>query len=876
MSGHTDTVDKPNAVLAAAISAALAPSATAVAQDTPSAASERDTIEEIIVTARKREESLQRVPFSIQAIPEAQLKRMGATGMSDYARFIPSMAWTEESPGTSTIVFRGIRVEGGSGFLTNSSSAVYVDEFPVTSMDSQPDPHLVDIARVEALAGPQGTLFGASSQSGTLRIVTNQPDPSGYEAIADVSTYTGSESATSYEVSGVLNIPLVKDKFAVRLVGFSAEDAGFIDNVFGHTPDTYSGANIPFRPVTGIVAAESGTLDNAAVVEEDWNGVEYRGARVSALWNINDDWSATGTYLYQETEVGSGFNDYNPAVGDLQTIQWNKYVRDEEWDAFSLVIKGDLGFADLVSATSYSDRQYHTTLDRTVYLKHWSTLYCANSYPNYFGGVNYYFSDPATGTLISYPRYCWGPTAQSDLTMVHDGDDWEEKFSQEFRLSHEGENFSWLLGLYFEEGDDDKIRVWGKPASNDYQDSLSLVYWETGCGSYWGAAGTHAPGASYGDPRWITCGFGDGFAPNATAAWWDQDFTDWTEKAVFGEVTWRINDQWSAVVGGRAFERDTDKYYLVENPQGRLNSTGGISVGSGTVSDFVPKVSLTYQINDTKMVYGLITQGFRAGGVNRERGNIFFPLSYDADKLTNFELGAKTQWADGTFQANVTLFHMKWDDYQLEVPDPSFIRCGEVGAVDPCSQPWQTAVFNSGDAFTEGVEATFVWLPTQGLELGLNVMFLNAENDSDVDYNLSRPGIEIPKGARLPLSPESKGSAYANYSWAANFVDAEMFVRLQWAYTGDSLNQADTNNALWPQRTLQSYDIGDLRFGIVGGDWEVNLFIENLTDERAQIATANDFEHLFSNVADGVSSYHRIYTNRPREYGVRFMKRWGD
>ena len=126
------------------------------------------------------------------------------------------------------------------------------------------------------------------------------------------------------------------------------------------------------------------------------------------------------------------------------------------------------------------------------------------------------------------------------------------------------------------------------------------------------------------------------------------------------------------------------------------------------------------------------------------------------------------------------------------------------------------------------------------------------------------------------MSPEIKGSVYGNYSWSAGFTDVEMFVRLQWAYTGDSLNQVDANNTLWPQRTLQAYNIGDLRFGIVGRDWEVNLFIENLSDERAEIATDNDFEHLFSNVQDGVSSYHRIYTNRPREYGVRFMKRWGD
>ena len=185
MSGHTDTVDRPYSVLAAAISAALVPTGYAVAQAAPSADSTKDAIEEIIVTARKREESLQRVPFSIQAIPEAQLKQMGASNLADYARFIPSMSYTETTPGFSTIVFRGIYV--GHDVLVHGSSSVYFDEFPITSLGSQPDPYLVDIARIEALAGPQGTLFGASAQSGTLRIVTNQPDPTGFEAIADSS-----------------------------------------------------------------------------------------------------------------------------------------------------------------------------------------------------------------------------------------------------------------------------------------------------------------------------------------------------------------------------------------------------------------------------------------------------------------------------------------------------------------------------------------------------------------------------------------------------------------------------------------------------------------------------------------------------------------
>ena len=278
MAGQTVLIDRPNAAIAAAVSAALAPAGAAFAQDTPTESSSRDSIEEVIVTARKREESLQRVPFSIQAIPEEMLKQMGASAMADYARFIPSMSWTETTPGLSTIVFRGVRISGGP--LSNSSSSVYFDEFPITSMGSQPDPYLVDIARVEALAGPQGTLFGASAQSGTLRIVTNKPDASGYEAIADMSVSSGQQSDTSYEISGVLNMPLVEDKFAIRLVGFSADQAGYVDNVFGHTPDTHAWAT---------VATESGTLDNSAIVEDNWNGAEFNGARISALWNMNDE-----------------------------------------------------------------------------------------------------------------------------------------------------------------------------------------------------------------------------------------------------------------------------------------------------------------------------------------------------------------------------------------------------------------------------------------------------------------------------------------------------------------------------------------------------------------------------------------------------------
>ena len=128
----------------------------------------------------------------------------------------------------------------------------------------------VDVARVEALSGPQGTLYGGSAQSGTLRIVTNKPDPTKFEGIVDVGIATGSDVSGSHDVSAVLNIPLVEDKVAIRLVGYNATDGGFIANVFGHTPDTH-----PY----GNLVADSGQLDNAAVAEDEWNDIDYTGAR---------------------------------------------------------------------------------------------------------------------------------------------------------------------------------------------------------------------------------------------------------------------------------------------------------------------------------------------------------------------------------------------------------------------------------------------------------------------------------------------------------------------------------------------------------------------------------------------------------------------
>ena len=181
----------------------------------------------------------------------------------------------QANPGTAKIIFRGI-ADDAATFIAEPSAALYLDEQSLT-MNGTPDPRMVDIERVEALSGPQGTLYGASSQSGTLRIVTNKPDPTAFDANIDVMLRTGSDSDMSYDVSAMANFP-IGDSFAIRLVGFTAEDGGFIDNVFGTTP-------------------RFELFDNAGKEESNFNDVRHSGGRLAAKWFLNDDWSITALSL---------------------------------------------------------------------------------------------------------------------------------------------------------------------------------------------------------------------------------------------------------------------------------------------------------------------------------------------------------------------------------------------------------------------------------------------------------------------------------------------------------------------------------------------------------------------------------------------------
>ncbi len=839
------------APLATAIAASLCSTSIAYAQKNQASG----LLEEVVVTSRKRAESVMDIPASIQALTADDLKDMGARGLADYSRFVPSVNVVTYSQGSSVVVFRGANVDSG-GYVAQSTSSVYLDEISLSNTGEQPGVRMVDIERVEALAGPQGTLYGSDAQAGTMRIITNKPEMNEFETTVDLSARSGSDSESSYDGSVVVNLPLVEDKLSLRLVGFTALDGGFIDNVFGHTADTdTSGLEYP---------SGWGTLDNSASVEKGWNESEVNGWRAALRWEINENWAATATALHQEVNGGAA-NDYDPFVGDLQVVRFNDEYRDDEYDMYSLVVEADLGFAQLVSATSYFEREIFEVRDNTTYNHAVAAAYC-HAYSNDPSYFPYYYATPE-GEVNFWPVYCMGPTLDSDYLTAYDFGQSQDRLTQEIRLSSQGDTVDWLVGLFYEESNNAFYYDFSYPTANEdnpvptsgvslYQDSVSLDFWEFYLGESF---------------------------PNAKEHWYEDSKTEWKQVAVFGEVVWHVTEDIDLTAGGRYFDRQNDNFFYEEHP--RTNTAeldGGLEAHSGEETEFVPKLSISYNVDEDTMIYGLWTEGFRPGGTNRHRGEPLLAKHYEPDKLTNWEAGYKSTFNDGSARVNLTAFYMDWEGYQLEIVDPSWDICPDGGPssiAGVCGQPWQNSVTNAGDAHILGVSLEVDLALSPQLMIGFNAEWLEAETDDELDLTLDGDP-NILSGQQLPITPELTGSAWASYNWPVEAFDANAYVRLQWSYTGTTISNiekvelSDMNSQ--PQFENESFNIGDFSIGMQTDDWDISLFVNNLTDERAAYQHSWDRqEYTSASVQDGRAHTSRIYTNRPREVGLRFSKRWG-
>ena len=280
----------------------------------------------IIITAQKREENLQDVPIAVVALGTQKLQQLQVQDFDDYARYLPSLSYQSLGPGASNVYFRGVASGENANHSTSLPSVgMYLDEQPITTIQGNLDIHIYDIARVEALAGPQGTLYGASSQAGTVKIVTNRPDTSGFYGAVDAEVNTVAHGEEGYVLEGFINAPL-SDNAAVRVVGWYDKDGGYIDNIPG---------SLTF-PTSGI------TFNNAPYVEDDYNDVETYGGRIALEIDLNENWTVLPSLMGQKQKSYGSFTQ-EAGLGELQVQQFNPERYNDRWFQAALTIEGKIG-----------------------------------------------------------------------------------------------------------------------------------------------------------------------------------------------------------------------------------------------------------------------------------------------------------------------------------------------------------------------------------------------------------------------------------------------------------------------------------------------------------------------------------------------------
>jgi len=569
-------------------------------------------LEEVIVTARKTSESLQDVPISIQALNAEKLENHGVADFDDYALMLPSLSYQSSGPGLSQIYMRGAS-DGGDGNASGQapSVAIYLDEQTVTAIGRNLDLNIYDVASVEALAGPQGTMYGASSQGGTLRIVTNKPSTEGFEAGVDLDYSQTSGGEDSNSVEGFVNLPL-GDAMAIRLVGWKKSEGGYIDNVAGERSYGIYDQN------SGLSVVKE---DNADLVEDDFNDLDNTGARAALKVDLNDNWTVTASAIAQTVETeGVWFHDPenpNGNLGDLEIERFNDDSSKDEFKQYSLTLEGDLGFATLTYAGSMMDRDVEYNNDYSDYADYYSTSWI------YYYSCEYY-TDPST-------------TAQCTSNNVfYEEDNKYERTTHEVRLMSQNDGpLSYTVGFYMEELEHTYRQEWimpGMAQGSGYQifDKANLWY--------------------------LT----------------DQVRGD-DQTAVFGDISYDLTDALTISFGARYFDNESTlkglSGYGMSSIQG---SYPALNVDSSVSdSDTIMRGTISYDVSDDIHLYATWSEGYRAGGLNRDETAVVKRV-YKPDYLTNYEFGWKTTWADSRVRFNGAIYQMDWTDMQYTKFDSSF------------------------------------------------------------------------------------------------------------------------------------------------------------------------------------------------------------
>jgi iron complex outermembrane recepter protein len=668
----------------------------------PAMAQDEPALDEIVITAQKREENLQDVPVSVQALGQERLEQLGISDFADYAQHLPTLSYSPSyGPGYNRPFMRGVASgENGNHSGSMPSVGTYLDEQPITTITGNLDLHLYDVSRVEVLAGPQGTLYGASSQAGTVRIITNKPDPSGFSASVDVEANTVQDGGWGHSAEGYFNQPL-GERAAVRAVGWVEHAGGYIDNVAGSRtyPTCYTNLALNFE------CAPTGIVDNNAdVAEDNYNTVDTYGARVALGIDLNEDWTVTPQVMgqYQESQ---GIFAEQQTVGPRQTTHFFPEWNEDSWIQAALTVEGRISNFDIVFAASNLGRDVDSNADYSDYGYFYDSLL----------GYGCYFVDNTT------PGFCDGvaglPGNPINPAQQVEGRDHYDRDTYELRLTSPADSpLRFIVGAFYQLSEHNIHQRYY--FSQNFRDSYEV------------------PGNP--DTIWLT----------------EQVRTD-EEKALFGEVSYDLTENLTGTLGIRSYETENSLRGFFGYGAG-FGSTGEAQCAlvapqpaplanepctnlnkSTTESGELYRVNLEWRVDDDRMLYATYSEGFRPGGINR-RGTL---PPYTADFLDNYEIGWKTEWGRG-LRWNGAVFFEVWNDFQ-------FAYLGLNGL---------TQIQNAGDAEISGLETDLTWAASDGLTLTAAGTWLDTELTS-----AAIPDTVV--GTRLPTSPDLKLDFGARYEF---------------------------------------------------------------------------------------------------------------
>ena len=462
------------------ISLAVSAAVAALASGAAAAGAPGQTIEEVIVTATKRAESTQDIAVSVVALQGDALDELRISNFDDYIRHLPNVAMMGVGPGQREIYIRGAATEQSKNTVvavqgSSPAVALYVDEQPVSLGGRNLDVYAADLNRIEVLPGPQGTLFGASSQSGTVRLITNKPDPTRFEAGVKVGASTTKGGDIGHSQKAFFNLPL-SDRAALRIVGYRDHQAGWIDNIpndtanggFSPSVDILNRNDISAAPIHPDSPFED--ADNSRLAEDDFNDAEYLGGRISLVYDVADEWSVLVQHIQQSLET-EGVFAYDPNLDGKSSV--NRFTADGTEDDFglsTLTVEGRAGMLELIYAAGYLDRDVEVYIDYSDYTN-------GGGYQVYYlcAGARDWNGDGFEGlggTLA--PGECWDP---SNRSMEESGN---RRTTHELRISTPSEyRLGLTAGFFRDDQKTDSVAAFEIAATRDDGDgawpALALV-----------------------------------------------------------------------------------------------------------------------------------------------------------------------------------------------------------------------------------------------------------------------------------------------------------------------------------------------------------------------------------------------------------------